>query len=66
MDLRTYTIGAAIVWAALLLAAALVLQGTPHFGQLLPVLAGGAVWFVVLVPGSWKMAGKTPVRSRDA
>jgi hypothetical protein len=48
----TYTLGAAIVWAGIFLASALVLQGTPYFAQLLPILAGGAVWFVVLVPGA--------------
>jgi hypothetical protein len=54
MKLQTYVIGAAIVWAGILFASALVLQGTPYFSQMLPIVSGGAVWFVVIVPGAWQ------------
>lgn len=47
----TYLAGAVIVWVAILLAGALILRGTPQFGQLLPILGAGAIWFVVIVPG---------------
>ena len=47
---RTYLISAATVWAAILIASAVILRGTPYFSQMLPVLGGGAVWFVVLAP----------------
>ena len=53
MKLSTYAIGAAIVWAGILLATAVVLAGTPYFAQMLPVLGGGIAWFVVIVPGAW-------------
>jgi hypothetical protein len=53
MKLSTYTVGAAIVWAGILLAAAVMLAGTPYFAQLLPILGGGVAWFVVIVPGAW-------------
>ena len=53
MRLRTYALGAAIVWAGIAVATALMLQGTPYFTQVLPILAGGAVWFLVIVPGAW-------------
>jgi hypothetical protein len=46
----SYVIGAAIVWAGLFIAIALTLSGTPYFSQLLPLLAGGSVWFVIIVP----------------
>lgn len=52
-DPGKYVIGASIVWAGLFIATAVVLQGTPHFGQLLPILAGGMVWFVIIVPGAF-------------
>ena len=48
---RAYLVGAAIVWVAILAASSLVLAGSPYFGQMLPILAGGAVWFVVIIPG---------------
>jgi hypothetical protein len=47
---RNYEGGAVIVWVALIVAAALILRGTPYFAQLLPILGGGAVWFVVIEP----------------
>ncbi len=45
-------LGAAIVWAGLFIASAVVLRGTPYFGQLLPILTGGMVWFVIIVPSA--------------
>ena len=59
MKRETYCLGAAVVWAGVLLACALVLQGTPYFWQLLPVLSGGVVWFVLIVPGAWRSTGET-------
>jgi hypothetical protein len=47
-----YLVGALLVWAGLFAATAVVLGGTPHFGELLPILFGGALYFVVIVPGS--------------
>ncbi|MCM8748370.1 hypothetical protein NET02_04370 [Thermomicrobiaceae bacterium CFH 74404] len=46
-----YLASAVVVWAAILAASALILRGTPLFGQLLPILGAGAAWFVVIVPG---------------
>jgi hypothetical protein len=54
----TYLAGAVIVWVAILLAAALILRGTPQFGQLLPILGAGAIWFVVIVPGVLTRRGR--------
>lgn len=48
---RSYLIGAVIVWVAIIVASAVSLRGTPYFTQMLTILGGGAVWFVVLVPG---------------
>lgn len=48
---RNYLGGAVIVWVALIVAASLILGGTPYLAQLLPILGGGAAWFVVIVPG---------------
>ena len=49
---RTYLIGAVIVWVGLLFALAFTLSGTPYFVQVLPLLGGGIVWFVVIIPGA--------------
>ncbi len=51
MKTTSYVASAVIVWLAILAAAALILRGTPQFGQLLPILGAGMVWFVVIVPG---------------
>ena len=50
---RSYLIGAAIVWTGIFLATAIVLAGSPAYGQILPILSGGAVWFVVIIPAAW-------------
>ncbi len=47
---RSYLIGAAIIWVCIFFATAVILSGTPYFAQVLPVLSGGAVWFVVIIP----------------
>lgn len=49
-SLRNYVLAAGIVWAAILVASSLLLAGTPYFGTMLPVLAGGAAFFVVILP----------------
>jgi low affinity Fe/Cu permease len=53
---RAYLLGSVIVWAGIFLAMAVILTGTVRgadaFMQLLPVLTGGAVWFVIIVPGA--------------
>jgi hypothetical protein len=58
-----YLLGAAIVWAGIFIAVAVVLQGTLYFGQLLPILAGGMVYFVVLVPMLFVAASRTTSRT---
>ncbi len=50
MSLRNYVLGAAAIWVVILLASAVVLRGTPYFVQMLPVLAVGAGWCVILGP----------------
>ncbi len=50
MSLRNYVLGAAAIWVAILLASAVVLSGTPYFVQILPLLAAGAGWCVILGP----------------
>ncbi|MBX6342792.1 MAG: hypothetical protein IRY97_10065 [Thermomicrobiaceae bacterium] len=58
--MRAYLIGAAIVWAGIFLASAVVLSGTGQFGRMLPILGGGAVWFVVLVPPLLRRSQQRP------
>ena len=50
---RAYLIGAVIVWVGIIIASAITLSGTPYLAQMLPILGGGAFWFVVLVPGAF-------------
>lgn len=48
--LRIYLTGAVIVWIGIIVAAAVMLSGET-FSTMLPILSGGAVWFVLIVPG---------------
>ena len=42
-------IGIAIVWAAVIFASAVVLKGTPFWGQMIPILGGGAAACILIV-----------------
>ena len=50
---NTYLIGAVIVWTGIWLATAVILAGTAYFAQMLPLLLGGVVWFLVILPGAF-------------
>jgi hypothetical protein len=43
--------GVAIIWAAVILASAIVLRGTPHGGKVIPILGGGAAATIIVVGG---------------
>ncbi|MFQ6105154.1 MAG: hypothetical protein ACE5OP_12830 [Candidatus Glassbacteria bacterium] len=48
----------AIIWAAVILASAVVLQGTEYFGQMLPILGGGAGGSIIVLGGGLRRAGE--------
>jgi len=48
--MQSHVIAAAIAWVAIILATRVILGGTPYFGQMLPVIGGGAAFFVVILP----------------
>jgi hypothetical protein len=48
--LTSYLAGAVIVWIGILVATAVVVDDADQFMQLLPILGGGAFWFIVIVP----------------
>lgn len=55
--LAYYEVASAVVWSALLVGVAVILQGTPYFAQLLPILGGGAAFFVVILPAALSRVG---------
>jgi len=46
-------IGVSIIWAAVLIASAIILQGTNYFSQLIPILGGGTASCIIIL-GSLK------------
>ena len=50
MRTRYYLISTVIIWAAIIILAAFILSGTPHMGQILAILGGGAAWFIIIAP----------------
>jgi hypothetical protein len=46
----TYLWGAAVVWAAIWIGTAVVLQGGGDFVDMIPILAVGTGWFLAVVP----------------
>lgn len=60
-----YAISSAIVWAAIILACAVILKGTHYLSQLLPILGGGAAWNVIIAPAAFGMRqGRPPAGKR--
>ncbi len=58
MNLKSYLIGSTIVWAAIIMATAVILKGTPYFAQMLPIVGSGAAWFVVVSPPAFREKNK--------
>lgn len=56
-----YIVIAAGMWLSIITAIASVLRGTPYLPQVLLILLGGAVVFVVLLPMVWRVP-PTPSR----
>jgi hypothetical protein len=52
-DRTRYLWGAAVVWAAIWIGTAVVLQGGGDFVDMIPILVVGTGWFVAVVPAQW-------------
>ncbi len=48
-------IGTAIIWAGVVIATGIVLAGTGYFGQLIPILGGGAAGNLIVLAGARNM-----------
>ncbi len=48
----TVVIANAIIWAAVIFASVMVLQGTEYWGRMIPILGGGAAATLIVVAGS--------------
>ena len=51
--LRASEIATAIVWTGIFLSVTILLRGSSYFPEVMMVLTGGAVFFVVLLPIAW-------------
>jgi hypothetical protein len=60
--LARYVTIAAVVWAAIIGAVISVLKGTPYIFPVLPILLGGALIFVVIVPMAFRLPPTPPRR----
>jgi hypothetical protein len=49
--LRLAVVVCAIIWAAVIIASAMVMEGTPGFSRLLSILGGGAAATIILLGG---------------
>jgi len=54
MKVKIYIISSVIVWAAIIAGTGVILKDTPYLGSILPVLGGGAAWFVVIAPAAFR------------
>ena len=52
------TIAVAIIWAAVILATAVVLQGTGLMGKMIPILGGGAAGCIIVVSSCLRKSGQ--------
>lgn len=51
-QLAYYMLASAIIWASIIAGMAVILQGTPYFAQVLPILTAGVVTSVGILPYS--------------
>ncbi|HXM54471.1 MAG TPA: hypothetical protein VOB72_03715 [Candidatus Dormibacteraeota bacterium] len=51
-QLAYYALASAILWASIIAGMAVILQGTPYFAQVLPILIAGVVFSVGILPYS--------------
>ncbi len=56
-DRASYLWGAAVVWATIWLATAVVLEGGGDFADMIPVLVVGTGWFLAVVPAQMGRSG---------
>jgi hypothetical protein len=42
----------AIIWVAVIIASAMILEGTGYFSQMLPILSGGAASSIIMLGGA--------------
>jgi len=50
--LRNYLFGAFIVWVGITVAIAMI--DSDQFGAMIPILGGGAFWFIVIAPNLFR------------
>lgn len=53
--LARYVTVAAVAWAAIIIAVTSVLKGTPYIVPVLPILLGGALIFIIIVPMAFRL-----------
>ncbi len=53
MDRSRWTIiGIAIIWAAVIFASSVILKGSSYWGQMIPILGGGAAGSIIILGGT--------------
>lgn len=62
----TYLFGAVVVWVGIIIATAVILGGTSHFGEMLPILFGGAFYFIAIAPLGIRQTSALPRHPRIA
>lgn len=48
--LGTFIISNAIVWGAVIIGTALALKGTGYWDKIMPILSGGSIFSIVILP----------------
>ena len=51
-------IAVAIIWAGVIIASAMVLEGTPYWGRMISVLGGGAAATIIVLGGTRRVNEK--------
>jgi hypothetical protein len=54
MRVKIYIISSAIVWAAIIASVWIILKDSPYLRNILPILGGGAAWFVIIAPAMFR------------
>jgi hypothetical protein len=54
MKAKLYIMNSVMVWVAIIASISILTRNTPYFGKLLTLL-GGATWFIVITPATFKL-----------
>lgn len=58
--MRIYTVASLLIWVGIMASTTIILSGTGHLFDQIIILAAGAFFYLVLLPGWFRTLGERP------